>query len=243
MTENFKTQSVAEGVWHIEDSRGGVFYLVVGTEHALLIDTGWGTGDLPERIASLTPLPIYVVNTHGHRDHVSGNDQFPEVYIHIDDLPLVDETSTHYIPIHDGYVFDLGERLIRVIRVSGHSPGSIGLLDTKTRTLFSGDTPRPGPIWLHLETSLPVYDFMLSLKHLSQFAEDFDTIAPSHGKPEPVGSQLNDLVTCAERIVSGELTGKPHQSRFGECLLAEYGSAAILYHADRVQRQSARRGR
>ncbi|TFG65892.1 MAG: MBL fold metallo-hydrolase, partial [Anaerolineales bacterium] len=226
MTENFKTQNIAEGVWHIEDDRGGVMYLVAGTDRALLIDTGWGTGNVPELIASLTSLPVNVVNTHGHRDHTSGNDQFPEVYIHMDDLPMVDETSSHYIPIHDGYVFDLGERPIRVIRVAGHSPGSICLLDTKTRTLFSGDTPRPGPIWLHLETSLTVQEFSRSLRHLLQFSKAFDTLAPSHGKPEPGGSQLQDLLTCAERIVSGELTGAPHESRFGECLLAEYGSAA-----------------
>ncbi len=237
MTENFKTQNFAEGVWHIEDSRGGVLYLVAGTEHALLIDTGWGTGNLPKYIASLTSLPVYVVNTHGHRDHTSGNDQFPEVYIHMDDLPLVDETSTHYIPIHDGYIFDLGKRLIRVIRVSGHSPGSICLLDTQTRTLFSGDTPRPGPIWLHLETSLTVQEFSRSLRHLLEFEEEFDILAPSHGAPEPAGSQLQDLLACAEGIVSGALSGTPHESRFGECLLAEYGSAAILYQAERVQRQ------
>ena len=186
MAENFKTQRVADGVWHIEDSRGGVLYLIAGKKHALLIDTGWGTGNLPALIASLTPLPFEVVNTHGHRDHISGNNQFSEVYIHINDLALVDETSTQYIPIHDGYIFELGERQIRVIRVQGHSPGSICLLDTETRTLFSGDTPRPGPIWLHLETSLTVYHFARSIKHLLQFAGEFDTIAPSHGKPEPV---------------------------------------------------------
>ena len=234
MTDNYKTQGIADGAWHIEDSRGAVLYLVAGTERALLIDTGWGTGSLPDLITSLTPLPVDVVNTHGHRDHISGNPQFPEVYIHINDLPLVDETSTHYIPIHDGYIFDLGERQIRVIRVAGHSPGSICLLDTKTRILFSGDTPRPGPIWLHLETSLSVHEFTRGLKHLLKFADSFDTIAPSHGKPEPVGSQLVELLTLGERIVSGEISGKPHQSRFGECLLAEYGNAAILYQADRV---------
>ena len=40
MADEFKTQVVAGGVWRIEDSRGGVMYLVASQEHALLIDTG-----------------------------------------------------------------------------------------------------------------------------------------------------------------------------------------------------------
>ena len=83
MTEGFTTQTAAEGVWHIRDSQGGVMYLIAGKERALLVDTGWGSGDLPAHIATLTTLPLLVVNTHGHRDHTSGNGQFAEVHIHM----------------------------------------------------------------------------------------------------------------------------------------------------------------
>ena len=150
MTDSFTTRVVADGVWYIQDSRGGVMYLVAGQARALLIDTGWGEGDLPSHIKTLTSLPVLVVNTHGHRDHTSGNGKFDEVYIHTADLPLVEESNARLIPIYDGYVFDLGQRDIRVIGVPGHSPGSICLLDKAARTLFSGDSPRPGPIFLHL---------------------------------------------------------------------------------------------
>ena len=44
-----------------------------------------------------------------------------------------------------------------------------------------------------------------------------------------------DSSTGAAGIVSGELDGKPHETRFGEALLAQYGEAGILYHADRVR--------
>ena len=46
---------------------------------------------------------------------------------------------------------------------------------------------------------------------------------------------MNDLVACADGILSGELVGKPHETRFGEALLAELGGAGIMYHADRVR--------
>ncbi len=58
MSEEFTVQAVADGVWYIEDGRGGVMYLVAGAERALLIDTGWGTGDLPAHVAMLTSLPL-----------------------------------------------------------------------------------------------------------------------------------------------------------------------------------------
>lgn len=234
MTNEFKTQVIADGVWHIEDSRGGVMYLVAGQERALLIDTGWGTGDLPRLVATLTPLPVLVVNTHGHRDHTSGNGQFPQVYIHTRDLSLAQESGARLVAIYDGYRFDLGGRDIRVIGVPGHTPGSIGLLDRQARILFSGDSPRPGPIWLHLETSLTVQEFYHGLLRLRAFAGEFDVIAPSHGKPAPAGAWLDDLVACAEKILSGELAGQPQETRLGEGLLAEWGSAGIVYKADKV---------
>jgi enterochelin esterase-like enzyme/glyoxylase-like metal-dependent hydrolase (beta-lactamase superfamily II) len=237
MSDEFTTSPVADGVWHIEDNRGGVMYLVAGAERALLIDTGWGTGDLRAHVATLTPLPLLVVNTHGHVDHISGNGQFPQVYIHTNDLPLAQDSGTQLVAIYDGYRFDLGERQLRVIGVPGHTPGSICLLDRQARILFSGDSPRPGPIWLHMETALTVQVFRMSLARLQAFAGDFDVIAPSHGKPQPADSLLDDLESCAEKIVSGELVGKPQETRFGEGLLAECGSGAIMYKADRVRRR------
>ncbi len=235
MADEFKTMVVADGVWYIEDVRGGVMYLVTGQERALLIDTGWGAGDLPGLLATLTSLPVWVVNTHGHRDHTSGNGQFAQVYIHTNDMPLAQESGAHLMAVYDGYVFHLGGRDLQVIGVPGHSPGSICLLDRQTRILFSGDSPRPGPVWLHLDTSLTLREFANSLARLRAFAGEFDVIAPSHGQPTPAGTLLDDLAACAQKILAGELVGQPHESRFGPCLLAEWNSAGIMYRADKVQ--------
>ena len=234
MTTEFTTQTVTDGIWHIRDARGGVMYLVVGTESALLIDTGFGEGDLPAHIATLTDLPVTVVNTHFHGDHTLGNKYFPEVYIHTEDAPLVQEPSAKLIPIYDGYTFDLGGRELRVITVPGHTPGSICLLDGTSNILFTGDSPRPGAVWLHLPTSTTVQAFFTGMLRLRTFADDFDTLAPAHGKPHPVGTLLDDLITCAAQVLDGDLVGKPEKSRFGDCLLAEYGSAGIMYLPDKL---------
>jgi len=81
------------GVWGIEE-RGVNCYLIAGRERALLVDAGWGFGDLRGLVASLTALPVTLVNTHGHPDHVSGDGQFGEAFISAAELSLPFVAST-----------------------------------------------------------------------------------------------------------------------------------------------------
>lgn len=63
-------------------------YLLIGTEKALLIDTAYGFTDIAGAIREITTLPLEVVNTHGHFDHVTGNYRFGEAYLHSKDAAL-----------------------------------------------------------------------------------------------------------------------------------------------------------
>ena len=56
-----------------------ISYLILGDKQALLFDTGLGIGDIRRVVLSLTSLPIVVVNSHTHNDHVGGNWQFEHV--------------------------------------------------------------------------------------------------------------------------------------------------------------------
>ncbi|MCM1048423.1 MAG: MBL fold metallo-hydrolase [Clostridiales bacterium] len=56
-------------------------YLLIGAEKALLIDTGYGLTDIPSAVQKITNLPVLVVNTHGHMDHIHGNRFYKEVYL------------------------------------------------------------------------------------------------------------------------------------------------------------------
>ena len=55
-------------------------YLIVGSKRALLFDTGMGISDVKKVTAELTKLPIIVLNSHTHDDHVGGNWEFDTVY-------------------------------------------------------------------------------------------------------------------------------------------------------------------
>ena len=48
--------------------------------------------------------------------------------------------------VDEGDTIDLGDRVFEVLHLPGHSPGSIGLWEAKTRTLFSGDAIYDGPL-------------------------------------------------------------------------------------------------
>jgi glyoxylase-like metal-dependent hydrolase (beta-lactamase superfamily II) len=53
--------------------------LLIGEDLAALIDTGCGVGDLRRVVSALTDLPVLVVNTHTHIDHLGGNPQFDRI--------------------------------------------------------------------------------------------------------------------------------------------------------------------
>ncbi|MFP5109041.1 MBL fold metallo-hydrolase [Neobacillus sp. C211] len=63
----------------------------------MLFDTCYGIGDLKTTIRTITDLPIIAVNSHGHIDHIGGNWQFDEAYIHSDDISLAEQHSSKRI--------------------------------------------------------------------------------------------------------------------------------------------------
>lgn len=57
-------------------------YLLCGKQKAVLIDTGLGVSNIKEIVDSLTQLPIIVVTTHVHWDHIGGHKHFEIIAVH-----------------------------------------------------------------------------------------------------------------------------------------------------------------
>jgi len=79
----FEVYKIAHGVFAIYEphqSEETISYLITGQKRALLFDTGMGIGDLKAVTGELTRLPIAVLNSHTHDDHVGDNWQFAVVY-------------------------------------------------------------------------------------------------------------------------------------------------------------------
>lgn len=78
----FQVYRVARDVYAIYEpyqAQEVLSYLILGSKAAILLDTGMGIGRIRAVVESLTPLPVRVVNTHTHFDHVGGNADFADV--------------------------------------------------------------------------------------------------------------------------------------------------------------------
>ncbi len=67
--------------------------------------------------------------------------------------------------VTEGDIIDLGDRSFEVLHLPGHSPGSIGLWEEKTGTLFSGDAIYDGPLLDTLEDS-NIEDYLVTMERL-----------------------------------------------------------------------------
>ncbi len=140
-------------------------YLVLGREQALLLDTGpRPDAGAPHRTLPLRRLvdqlvtdwstesgvaepDLVVAHTHGHGDHVSGDDQFTDRPRTRVVAPTVAAVSGFFgLPDWpDGEAaLDLGSRRLTVLPVPGHEPTHIAVHDPRRGALFTGDMLYPG---------------------------------------------------------------------------------------------------
>lgn len=222
---NYRVVPMDAQTWRIEEIAQPVdsyMYLLTGEEKALLIDTAYGGVDLPTVVAELTSLPVMVVNTHYHKDHVGGNPYFREIYMHASDgeLYTLSQVQLKSSPkygalwqekpapsvhlIEEGYTFDLGNRTLQVIHTPGHSPGCICLLDAERRWLFTGDTCCKADVLLNSvgSTSLDVY--AQSIAKLQLLRPHFDITWPGHHAVPVEPEILDQFSEGIQRLRIGE---------------------------------------
>jgi glyoxylase-like metal-dependent hydrolase (beta-lactamase superfamily II) len=78
--EAYKVAPAVFAIYEPHQYEETISYLIVGDKQALLFDTGMGISDLRKVTAELTQLPIIVLNSHTHDDHVGDNWQFKTIY-------------------------------------------------------------------------------------------------------------------------------------------------------------------
>ena len=68
----YEVHQIDASCWRIEEN-GVRAFLITGSERALLIDSGFGTGNIREIVDNMTKLPLILANTHTDRDHIGCN--------------------------------------------------------------------------------------------------------------------------------------------------------------------------
>lgn len=109
------------------------------------------------------------------------------------------------IPIHEGDLFDLGDRTLRVIATPGHAQDAIMLADDTRRQLFTGDTVYPAPLYAQLEGSRPEV-YAATVSGLAEKYREY-TLFCSHNDPIWEGAALCEISEAFSRILSGRETG------------------------------------
>jgi len=137
----------------------------------------------------------YIINTHGHNDHVKGDAIFQEKYkvpicIHkldayfLDSLPKIDAPKN--ILLEEGNLIQFGKETLTVLHTPGHTRGCICLVGD--RVVFTGDTLFAGGIG---RTDFPegsMVDMNRSLHKLEQLPDNL-LIYPGHGETSMLGEE------------------------------------------------------
>ena len=95
LTKLYPIVQIRKDTWEIDEFDVASLFLLIGTEKAMLIDTGMGIGDLRGAVERITDKPIIVVHSHGHIDHTGNSRQFEEIRLHPadQDMPIPDSVE------------------------------------------------------------------------------------------------------------------------------------------------------
>lgn len=193
-------------------------YACPQTREAVIIDPGDEPEEILSTIQELQLIPKYILNTHGHIDHICAIDAISAVYpvplaIHPADVPMyTDEQVARMfgrtsplvkrkpdILLQEGDRISFGTLTLEVLHTPGHTPGGICLL-SRPYCVFSGDTLFQRSIG---RTDLPRGNYqqiITSIKtKLYPLDEDLMVFA-GHGQPTTIGEEKyeNPFVTVEE---------------------------------------------
>ncbi len=224
-------------------------YLIKGSEQDILIDTGYGFGNLLEAVRKVTSKEIVVINTHGHPDHVGSNDLFKVVYQSA--MAKVDFREAFGKKLN----FDYEVREVKnnqTIEIAGvnltffecpsHSNSDIVILDERDRALFVGDIIDPGQVlFVEYDDSKETYidrvelhlDTMQMIKGMS---DKFDLLYPAHNGTPVDKSYLDGIIVLDNKIIDGTAEIFPLEHKYIEMnpksnmfVRVRHGDYSVIY--------------
>ena len=239
---SFMPWKIDEQTWIIQFMNGSEYmYLLEGEEKALLIDTGWGTGNVKALVSRLTSKPVLVVNSHFHPDHAGGNGEFEEVYVSRNykadeshvlnnklcpmDINALPHPDYKKILIGEGYVFDLGGRSIEVMEAeNAHCGSSLFFLDRSHRMVFTGDefesaqsnlfNDPPAEDGTTCSTETVLKHFTNNAKRIWDLRDSYDLVFPNHNGAPIAKSYIRDYSELYTAIRSGKVTVEEKLNHF-----------------------------
>ena len=172
-------------------------------QEAIVIDTALGADQILKALRELNAQLLYIVNTHGHPDHITSNAALKKatgakLMVHeldayrlastTSDLFTNIEPSTPDVLLKDGDVIEVGKLSLKVLHTPGHSEGSICLYEHDEAVIFTGDTLFAGsPGRVDLAGGDPKL-MKNSLERLSRLPPH-TKVLPGHGPSTTIGEE------------------------------------------------------
>ncbi|MFQ5427668.1 MAG: MBL fold metallo-hydrolase [Thermodesulfobacteriota bacterium] len=178
------------------------------TLEAFIIDPGGDGPLIKDEVNSLGLKVKYVVNTHGHFDHVGADGELRTFYsvplaIHKADITLLKNASGHAEifgikappqPSPDTFLtnnalLEAGSISLKVIHTPGHTPGGVCLYNEGEGLLFSGDTLFAGSVGRTDLEGGSSEELMNSIKTRLLSLDDNVRVFPGHGPSTTIGDE------------------------------------------------------
>ena len=148
-----------DNVYVLQDRAMSNAILVIGKKRALLFDTGCGMDNIKETVESITDLPLLVILSHGHFDHIGAVDDLRayfkgvQCYAGEKEEEVLENGSYNLSAswaaalsiradrlLRDKETLTLAGFKIKVIETPGHTKGGVCYYLSEEGVLFSGDT-------------------------------------------------------------------------------------------------------
>lgn len=175
---------------------------------AIIVDPGDDEAKIRRVLESYVLEPAFVINTHGHFDHIGCDGKFGvPVYIHSQDAESLQDARRNFSlfvgltykvkseikTLQDEEIIKLGEIELEVIHTPGHTAGGISLLMKKPEDniLFTGDTLFCQGIG---RTDLGGDEELLirSIREKLLILPDDTIIYPGHGPSSTIGKEKSN---------------------------------------------------
>lgn len=183
-------------------------YILASSKHrpAIIIDSGAEAHKIKQVLDKHSLAPAFIINTHGHYDHVGCDDEFGvPVYIHREDLALLKnselnlsglfalpyEVRAKIVLLKDLQTIELEDLQLKVLHIPGHTPGGIALkmLRPQDKIVFTGDSLFCQGIG---RSDLAGSDESLLIKSIKEkllILPDDTVIYPGHGPSSTIGEE------------------------------------------------------